>query len=488
MEPLIWHTEKRRVQELKMWDQNPRTLTQAQAEQLNASLTKFNLVEIPAIDLDNRIIAGHQRVTILLALGRGDEEIDVRVPNRKLTEEEYQEYNLRSNKNTGEWDFEKLANINAELLKLVGFSDKDLGLEPPSETPSIKDRFLFSPFTILDSRRGEWMERKDQWIKLGIQSELGRGDNITFSRSSQSPEVYSLRNEMRAASGLDPTWEEVEAEAARRGVKMLVGTSVFDPVLCELAYRWFSPPGGKIVDPFAGGSVRGVVAAALGRQYFGIDLRAEQVEENKKQWEVLRAKLRPEDGQVPSPSWIADDSRNIKQHIVNDCDMLFTCPPYGDLEVYSDKPEDLSAMDDKEFLLVYEEIIKKSCELLKDNRFACVVVGDYRDSTGQYKNFISNTIDAFLSAGLKYYNEAILIVPLGSLPIRVGKQFTTSRKLGKTHQNVLFFVKGDIQKAVEEAGEFCKLLVFTKGDARAATEAIGPVQIDDLGMSEEAIA
>jgi DNA modification methylase len=50
------------------------------------------------------------------------------------------------------------------------------------------------------------------------------------------------------------------------------GTSIFDPVLCELAYRWFSPPAGLVLDPFAGGSVRGIVAAKLGRRYVGVDL------------------------------------------------------------------------------------------------------------------------------------------------------------------------------------------------------------------------
>lgn len=59
------------------------------------------------------------------------------------------------------------------------------------------------------------------------------------------------------------------------------GTSIFDPVLTELAYRWFCPPTGYILDPFAGGSVRGIVAAVLGRAYTGIDLRPEQIEANQ---------------------------------------------------------------------------------------------------------------------------------------------------------------------------------------------------------------
>lgn len=109
MEQLIWHTEKRKVRDLIPYDKNPRFLTPEQELALTASLKKFSLVEIPAIDLDNVLIAGHQRTILLLKLGRGDEEIDVRVPNRKLTEQEFQEYNIRSNANTGSWDVNMLS-------------------------------------------------------------------------------------------------------------------------------------------------------------------------------------------------------------------------------------------------------------------------------------------------------------------------------------------------------------------------------------------
>jgi DNA modification methylase len=126
MKHLNWDTEKRKVKNLVPYEPNPRKLPDEQAEKLKESLTKFNLVEIPAIDTDNKIIAGHQRIKILLLLGRGDEEIDVRVPNRKLTETEFKEYNLRSNKNTGEWDFNLLADFDENFLKDVGFSSEDL--------------------------------------------------------------------------------------------------------------------------------------------------------------------------------------------------------------------------------------------------------------------------------------------------------------------------------------------------------------------------
>ena len=225
------------------------------------------------------------------------------------------------------------------------------------------------------------------------------------------------------------------------------GTSIFDPVLCEIAYRWFSPVGGLILDPFAGGSVRGIVASKLGRQYIGHELRPEQVEANRAQADDICS-----DDETP-PAWIIGDSRNIDKTCADvQADMVFSCPPYSDLEVYSDNPNDLSTMDYQDFKAAYFEIIAKACARLKTDSFACFVVGEVRDKKGNYIDFVGDTVQAFRSAGLEYYNEAILITCVGSLPIRAGKQFSASRKLGKTHQNVLVFVKGDGKKAAQRCG------------------------------------
>lgn len=226
------------------------------------------------------------------------------------------------------------------------------------------------------------------------------------------------------------------------------GTSIFDPVLCELAYIWFSPVGGIVLDPFAGGSVRGIVASKLGRQYIGHELRQEQVDANRVQGsEICVDELMP-------PAWICGDSRTIDSTCKDvQADMVFSCPPYADLEVYSDDTKDLSTLGYEEFKNAYFEIIKKTCALLKNDRFACFVVGEVRNKKGNYYNFVGDTVQAFKEAGLNYYNEAILVTAVGSLPIRAGKQFSSGRKLGKTHQNILVFVKGDGKKAAQACGE-----------------------------------
>lgn len=223
------------------------------------------------------------------------------------------------------------------------------------------------------------------------------------------------------------------------------GTSVFDPVLCEMAYRWFCPPKGQVLDPFAGGSVRGIVAGVLGYRYYGIDLSERQIAANKLQRTEIVPKAKIE--------WIYGNSLNCLDKAPA-ADFVFSCPPYGDLEVYSDDPADLSTMNYADFMECYKKIISLCYGKLRDNRFACFVVGEYRDKkSGNYHSFVPDTINAFKACGFEYYNEAILVTAVGSLPVRVGKQFTSGRKIGKTHQNVLIFVKGDGIKATKECGD-----------------------------------
>jgi hypothetical protein len=119
--PLVWTTVQKSVNDLLPQEINPRKISQKQMEDLKNSIIKFNLVEIPAIDLDGAILAGHQRIKALQLLGRGDELIDVRVPNRKLSEKESKQYLIGSNSLGGTWDYIKLESFEKSLLVDIGF-------------------------------------------------------------------------------------------------------------------------------------------------------------------------------------------------------------------------------------------------------------------------------------------------------------------------------------------------------------------------------
>jgi DNA modification methylase len=345
-------------------------------------------------------------------------------------------------------DFPDLTDF--DMIEFEGKFGNNTGETKDVIAKSLQEQFIIPPFSILDSRQGYWQKRKQLWHSLGFDSQETREDVELIAQSGQSSAIYELRNQMRNSLKREPTWDEIIDYAKKKGLHVYEGASVFDPVLAEVCYKWFCPEGGTILDPFAGGSVRGIVAGVAGFEYLGIDLRNEQVEANKKQWQSLALNIDKLNCQ-----WMVGDSNDIPVMIGDKImfDFVFSCPPYHDLEKYSDDPADLSNMNYEEFIAVYKSIIKKSIALLKDNRFAFFVVGDIRDKQGFYRNFVSDTIEAFELAGAKYYNEMILINVAGSLPIRVGQQFKSGRKVGKMHQNVLVFYKGDPKKIKEEFPE-----------------------------------
>lgn len=270
---------------------------------------------------------------------------------------------------------------------------------------------MIKPFSILDTRTKEWQDRKRWWIQTyNIKSELGREDTQSKSKF----------------------WDDEDT------------VSVFDATLCEKMYEWFVPKGGKVLDPFAGGSVRGIVATEMGLNYTGIDLSFHQIKANKEQ--------------STKPDWIIGDSDKILEYLSDEeYDFVFTCPPYYDLEVYSDDEDDLSKLPTDEFDEKYESILTKSAQKLKNNRFFAVVVSEVREVSktgdykiGKYRGLINKTISVLEEAGLHFYNDMVLFNSQHQASRVVDTYFKRNRKVASVHQNVLVFVKGNPDLATED--------------------------------------
>ena len=277
--------------------------------------------------------------------------------------------------------------------------------------PLLRDKFMEPPFSVLDTKGGAWQKRKREWKRLGIESHLGRDAECNATFDGELDE-----------NGFN-----------KYGRKPMTGVSIFDPALCELMYNWYCPENGKILDPFAGGSVRGIIAHYLSFKYTGIDIRQEQIDSNIEQGlEILNNDNQPE--------WIVGDSNKVLDGFNKEYDFVFSCPPYADLEVYSDLEGDVSNMPYIEFMKAYEQIIAKSCNLLKSGGYACFVVGEVRDKKGNYIGFVPDTITAFKKCGMNYYNEGILLNAIASASMRANGNMK-SQKLVKVHQNILIFKK-----------------------------------------------
>ena len=403
------------IDDLIPYENNAKEHPKEQIEQIKKSIIEFNNNDPIAIDENNIIIEGHGRYEALKQLGYEQVEC-IRLSH--LNEEQKKAYRLIHNKLTmnSDYDFnlleQELMNIqDIDMLEFdfdMSFLNEDEEEIKEEASKKLTDEFLIPPISVFDTRQGYWQDRKRAWKSLGISSDVGRDEALLGQGLKQLAE--------------------------KQGSKTLTGTSIFDPVLCEVMYKWFNVHEGSIFDCFAGGSVRGIVAEKLGYKYTGIDLRKEQIEAN-----ILNAQ---EMGL--NPTWICDDSLNADLYVEDDSvDLLFSCPPYADLEVYSDDERDISNMDYEQFKEVYRKIIDISCRKVKNDRFAIFVVGDVRDKKGYYRNFIDYTKECFNKNGFMTYNEIILLEQLGTIPLRARYVFK-KRKVAKAHQNILIFYKGDI--------------------------------------------
>lgn len=396
------------------------------------------------------ILSGNGRYMAAKKLGM--EQIPVVYAPKGLTEKQKADLVIASNK------LVEISGYNDNLGALVDEFELDLedfGIDIDNPTAkksdkllkgSLADKFITSPFSVLNAKAGDWQNRKKLWLNKGLKSEVGRDENLLMmSLQVKYPSYYDQKAKIEAKLGYELSKEEFEEKYLDRS-HPLSTTSIFDPVLCEVLYSWFSKTGDSIIDPFAGGSVRGVIANYLDRQYTGIDLRKEQIDANYDNAKEI----------VPEniPNWICGDSNKVLDTLQDDeYNMCLSCPPYADLEVYSDDKDDLSNMDYPDFVKVYGSIIKKLYSKMKDNSFVAWVIGEVRSKNGNYYNFVGDTIKCFLDAGFNYYNEIILETSIGTSAMRATKMFKSGRKVCKVHQNVLIFVKGDGKKATERIGD-----------------------------------
>lgn len=404
-----------KVDELIPYINNPRINDDA-VDNVAASIKEFGFKVPIVVDKDNVIVTGHTRLKAAKKLGL---ETVPCIKADDLTEQQIKAFRLADNKVSefAMWDMEKLG---IELEGITELEMVDFGFESFDEPTwdenggtqgALSDKFIVPPVTILDTRGGEWIKRKRLWRQM-IQ------DNADARKGAK----------VIQKSGMNKDMNEV---------------SLLDPVLSEIIYQWFTPATEqpKVFDCFAGDTIFGFVSSYLGGVFTGIELREEQADFNNQRCEEYNLNAR----------YICDDGRNVANHIEAESqDLFFSCPPYYDLEVYSDKPEDASNQETyTDFYSILETAFINAIKCLKTDRFAVVVCGDVRnEKTGEYYGFPDDIKRTFTSNGMMLYNELILINSYGSAPMRAGRMMKY-RKTCKVHQNVLVFYKGD-QKNIPE--------------------------------------
>ena len=451
-------TEIVKLSQIKVNSANPRTITKEKFDKLlNSILVLPKMLELRPIVVDETFVAlgGNMRYRALVAIDEmtvnelaqrlsglrdyqkkteaeqqrlveywdkwKDAPITHIIKASNLSEDERKEFIIKDNVGFGTWDMDVLANEwdsqdlddwGLDVWQDNGGSEGGSGTENSSPSnASLNDRFVVPPFSILDTRKGYWKARKKMWRELI--GDMGESRENTLA-AGEIDYVASINK----------------------------GVSLFDPVLSEICCRWFTPKdGAKIFDCFACDTQKGLVFGQCGYNFTGIELRQEQIDVNNK---VLMGRNLP-------VKYICDDGQNVANHFeAGSQDLLFSCPPYFDLEKYSELENDASNQESyDDFIQILRNAFTAAIDCLKENRFAVIVVGDVRDkSTGFYYDFCGDIKNIFKEGGMRLYNECILIEPIGTLPQRV-QHYMYNRKVGKCHQNILVFYKGktkDIKK------------------------------------------
>lgn len=408
--------KKVRVKDLVLNPINPRTIKDEKFKQLKKSISEFpEMLAARPIVVNSKmeVLGGNMRLRAMLDLGI--EYANVVVTN--FTDEQQAEFIIKDNLSFGEWDWDALANEwDTEKLQDWGldipsyaqYDEEEKEASKKDATDSLRAKFIVPPFSILDTRQGYWQDRKRAWREI-------IGDN-----------GESRENKLFTSPPTNPVSKKLQESG---------GVSLLDPVLSETICHWFAVPNGTAFDCFAGDSVFGYVAAYTGQKFTGIELRQEQADLNAARVAGMSAQ------------YICDDGQNVCNHIEPESqDLFFSCPPYFDLEVYSDLENDASNQGSyPDFLQILKNAFTGAIKCLKPNRFAVVVVGDIRDKNGFYRCFPDDIKAIFKEQGVLFYSDLILIEVIGTGALRASKQMG-NRKPVKCHQNVLVFYKGDPTK------------------------------------------
>lgn len=443
------------IDEIMAYEGNAKEHPDWQVAQIAESIRQFGFSDPVGIWHDEQgravIVEGHGRVMAAKSLGM---ETVPTISLDHMTDEERRAYTLAHNKLTTNTDYDdeilaaELAGIGGIDMAAFGFDiDNDIDDGQTNETRRrLIDDYVVPPFSVLDARQPYWTDREDQWLAMMGTTVYDARQGIWSGRKKQWAPVIADDGSSRGGARAYNIGNSINDDPRFR-TSNVNDTSILDPVLAEVIVRYFMPRpehGTACFDTFAGDTAFGFVAAALGKTFTGIELREEQAAHNQA----------AADAAGLANTYICDDGRNVDKHIPpKSQDLFFSCPPYYDLEVYSDLPNDASNQPTFDaFYAILDEAFAKSAQALKDDRFAVVVCTELRDRDGYYVDFPRRVIDTFERCGMRLYNNIVLVNPFSTAAIRADGNMR-HRKVVRVHQNVLVFFNGDTKRIHDIYGD-----------------------------------
>lgn len=321
-----------------------------------------------------------------------------------------------------------------EYLNLSGYSYMVYG-----ELSQIRmKRLAHATMTnVWNSTKGDWLAMKKEW-NTQIE-EAGEKHGVLNPKFASRDGCWQGTNGMSNVVLASQVVEDGEV-VNKKGKSFNGNASVLDPVACEVILRFFMPIEGKrVYNPFGGGVQFGFITGANGYDYVSSEIRQNQCDANNAICQDLPGKA----------VWIKSDSSTYEP--AEKVDLVFTCPPYYQVEEYLDydgnPPEgELNSIPTYEaFRDTLFAGYKKGIEALNDNCFFVVMTGDSRDKNGAYYGCEAEHEIFFKNQGLHIYNK-IVYLECEFTRLAHAKRTLHYRKFPKREQKILVFYKGDMTK------------------------------------------
>lgn len=264
------------------------------------------------------------------------------------------------------------------------------------------------------------------WNDLLYEKEKGEKDT-TYSN------LWLFRVPKEIPPFKDTIGSKSQTQARKEGKEYF---SEFNPLVAENIINFWSDENDNILDMFAG-RTRGIVAGLKHRKYYGFEISPEVHKAVSKI--IKKGKNKFNKGYIPQI--YCDDAVNIPAYKLPKIDLIFTCPPYHNLEKYESVKGQLSDIEDyEEFLIALKNIMKISISKLKDNGFICLVVGDFRKNE-ELIPFDCDVIKIMKELGVVLWDKIILQnINFGWAGIKFGN-IKHKRITSKVTESLLVFKK-----------------------------------------------
>ena len=206
--------------------------------------------------------------------------------------------------------------------------------------------------------------------------------------------------------------------------------SIFNPNLCQMILSAYCCKNSTIYDPFAGGGTRAVISSMMGHKYYGVEIRDEEV----KRINVRKEKLNL-DFVVKKGDAVNKNFENINFNF------SITCPPYYDLEQYSELENDLSNQKSyNDFLGLLLKSMKRVYDALQEDSLSVWVVGNFRNKFGALEHFNGDIIRLSKEVGFVLLDE-IIFEGASKVALTRCSKFEKNRKSVRMHEYIIIFKK-----------------------------------------------